>query len=204
MASPLIVPILEGSHVTLVPLDLSHVEQLGLAASEDRSTYGFTPVPDGPAETSKFVEGLLAERDAGLVVPFAQVDSTTGKAVGATRFMTIRCRANTTMPFAVEIGGTWLGASAQRSGINTEAKLLLMSYAFERWGVARLDFKSDARNERSRAAILRIGANFEGILRHWQPSMVAGEATKYRNTAMFSVLDCEWPDVKVRMLALLR
>ena len=79
-----------------------------------------------------------------------------------------------------------------------------MSYAFERWGVARLDFKSDARNERSRAAILRIGANFEGILRHWQPSMVAGEATKYRNTAMFSVLDCEWPDVKVRMLALLR
>jgi RimJ/RimL family protein N-acetyltransferase len=204
MALPLIVPVLEGSCVALVPLDLSHVEQLGLAASEDRATYDFTPVPDGPAETFKFVEGLLVERDAGLVVPFAQVDSSTGRVVGATRFMTIRCRANTTIPFAVEIGGTWLGASAQRSGINTEAKLLLMSWAFERWGVARLDFKSDARNERSRAAILRIGANFEGILRHWQPSMVAGEATKYRDTAMYSVLDHEWPDVKARMHLLLR
>ena len=79
-----------------------------------------------------------------------------------------------------------------------------MTYAFEEWGVARLDLKSDARNERSRTAILRIGASFEGTLRHWQPSLVAGEEALYRDTAMFSVIDREWPDVKAHIISLLR
>ena len=204
MPTLLNVPALHGSRVRLEPLRLSHVDDLAMAASEDRTTFGFTPVPDGPDDTRRFVEGLLLEHAQGLVVPFAQVEAASGRAVGATRFMTLRYRGEAPIPFAVEIGGTWLAPSVQRSGINTEAKLLLMTYAFEEWGVARLDLKSDARNERSRTAILRIGASFEGILRHWQPSLVAGEEALYRDTAMFSVIDREWPDVKAHIISLLR
>jgi RimJ/RimL family protein N-acetyltransferase len=120
----------------------------------------------------------------------------TGRTVGATRYLTIRFRPGERTPFAVEIGGTWLAASAQRTAINSEAKLLLMSYAFDEWGVARVDLKTDARNERSRAAMARIGATFEGVLRQWQPSQVVGEETLLRSSAMFSVLDSEWPVVR--------
>jgi RimJ/RimL family protein N-acetyltransferase len=120
----------------------------------------------------------------------------TGRAVGATRYLTIRCRPGEKTPFAVEIGGTWLAASAQRTNINSEAKFLLMTYAFEEWGVARVDLKTDARNERARAAMARIGATFEGVLRQWQPSQVLGEERLLRSSAMYSVLDSEWPAVR--------
>ena len=113
--------------------------------------------------------------------------------------MTIRRLDNSTSPYAIEIGGTWLAASTQRSGINTNAKLLLLDYAFETLGVGRVDLKTDARNERSRAAITRIGGKFEGVLRHWQPSLVPGEEGKLRDSAMFSILDVEWPDVRERL-----
>ncbi len=100
----------------------------------------------------------------------------------------------------MEIGSTWLGASAQRTGINTETKLLLLEHAFETWSVARVDLKTDARNTRSRNAIEGLGAQFEGVLRNWQPSMVVGEEDRYRDSAMFSILDGEWPDTKARLL----
>jgi RimJ/RimL family protein N-acetyltransferase len=121
-----------------------------------------------------------------------------------TRYMSIRRREGEEIPYAVEIGGTWLCASAQRTGINTEAKLILLAHAFEVWGVGRVDFKTDARNERSRRAIERLGATFEGVLRHWQPSLVSGEETQLRNSAMYSILDTEWPrvsaDLRSRLL----
>jgi RimJ/RimL family protein N-acetyltransferase len=117
--------------------------------------------------------------------------------------MTIRSLRPFATPYAVEIGGTWLATSAQRSGINTEAKLLLLDYAFETWHVGRVDLKTDARNDRSRNAILRIGASFEGVLRHWQPSLVEGEEGTLRDSAMFSIVDSEWPSVRERLTSLL-
>jgi len=89
----------------------------------------------------------------------------------------------------------------QRTGFNTEAKYLLLRYAFEELGVGRVDIKSDERNIRSRTAIERIGATFEGVLRHWQPSYVAGEETKLRNTAMYAIIDSQWPAVRDGLLA---
>lgn len=199
MTTPLQVPTLEGRRVRLEPLSVAHVDDLIAGAREDRRTYEFTPVPADAGSMSTYVDGLLVDHAEGLIVPFAQVDVESGRTVGVTRFMTLRCRAGSELPYAVEVGGTWLAASAQRSAINTEAKFLLLSHAFEKWGVTRVDFKSDARNERSRAAILRIGATFEGVLRHWQPSLALGEHDLYRDSAMYSILDEEWPLVRARL-----
>jgi len=195
---------LEGSFVRLEPLSHAHVDALCVAATEDRRSYEYTPVPDGAEDVRRHVDELLAERDAGLVVPFAQVDVASNRAVGMTRYMTLRARTGAPLPYAVEIGGTWLAASAQRSAINTEAKYLLLRHAFDEWNVARVDLKSDARNERSRSAIVRIGATFEGVLRRWQPSMVIGEEGLYRDSAMYSIIDSEWPIVKAHLELRLR
>ncbi|MGH7879292.1 MAG: GNAT family N-acetyltransferase, partial [Candidatus Binataceae bacterium] len=97
---------------------------------------------------------------------------------------------------AIEVGWTWLAASAQGSGINVEAKLLLFTYAFETLDVVRVDLKTDARNEGSRRAIERLGARFEGVLRNWSPSRAPGEEGMLRDSAMFSVIAAEWPTVK--------
>ena len=150
------------------------------------------------------VEGLLSGFEVGDVVPFAQRDVATNRLVGMTRFMTLRKRPGGLFPYALEIGGTWLASSAQRTGINTEAKFLLLRFAFERWGVSRVELKTDVRNERSRAAVTRLGATFEGVLRHYQPSLVTGEEACYRDTAMFSIVDDEWPRVKAHILSLMR
>jgi RimJ/RimL family protein N-acetyltransferase len=94
-----------------------------------------------------------------------------------------------------------LAGPAQRTGINAEAKLLLFTHAFESWGVGRLDIKTDARNERSRQAILGVGARFEGVLRGWQPSQVTGEDDRLRDSAMYSIVAAEWPEVRRRLHA---
>jgi N-acetyltransferase len=187
--------------VSLEPLSLDHVDGLTQAADEDRSTYGFTAIPRGSERMREYVEGLLEDQRSGVVVPFSQVDLATNRIVGATRYLTIRYRPGDSAPFAVEIGGTWLAASAQRSGINAEAKFLLLHHAFEVWGVARADLKTDSRNERSRAAIARLGATFEGVLHHWQPSQVLGEEDCYRDTAMYSVVDSQWPRISSQLRA---
>jgi RimJ/RimL family protein N-acetyltransferase len=204
MPEQLAVAEIVGRYVRLEPLTSSHVEALVEACQVDRSMYGFTPVPEDYAGMVRFVEDLLADWKAGLVVPFAQVDVTRERAVGATRFMTLRRRSEGELPYAVEIGGTWLAATAQRTGINSEAKFLLLRHAFETWGVARVDLKTDARNERSRAAILRLGATFEGVLRSWQPSLVQGEQDRYRNSAMFSITREEWPQVREHLASIIR
>ena len=197
------IPTLTGTFVRLEPLALEHVDGLLDAANEDRTTYSLTSVPDDRDGTEGFVNDMLRMWENGEVIPFAQVDVATNRPVGVTRFMTVRSLRRFATPYAVEIGGTWLAKSAQRSGINTEAKLLLLEYAFETWHVGRVDLKTDARNDRSRNAILRIGASFEGVLRHWQPSLVEGEEGMLRDSTMFSIVDDEWPSVRERLASLL-
>lgn len=197
----LVVAPLTGHHVRLEPLAIAHVPGLLRAANEDRSSYGLTSVPENAEAMTRYVEELRREHDAGECTPFAQVDVRTHQVVGATRFLNIRLNDGAEGPWAVEIGGTWLGASAQRTAVNTEAKYLLLSHAFETWRVVRVDLKTDARNERSRRAIERIGARFEGVLRQWQPSMVSGEEGLYRDSALYSVVGEEWPSVRVALVA---
>lgn len=197
------IPTLSGALVSLQPLTFQHVDLLYEAAREDRASYGFTAVPESREGTAAFVTDMVRMWEAGEVVPFVQVATSTSRPVGVTRYMTIRTLRPGSAPYAVEIGGTWLAHSAQRSGVNTEAKLLLLDYAFETWRVGRVDLKTDARNDRSRSAISRIGATFEGVLRHWQPSLVEGEEGRLRDTAMFSITDSEWPSVRERLTSLL-
>lgn len=198
------VPTLRGALVRLEPLSQHHVDGLVEAASQDRSSYAFTNVPHSRDAMDDYVSDLVRMWEAGEVVPFAQVEVASDRPVGATRLMTIRALPSSATPFAVEIGGTWLAASAQRSGLNTQAKRLLLEYAFGTWTVGRVDLKTDARNERSRNAILRIGATYEGVLRHWQPSQVAGEESRLRDSAIYSILDTEWPHVKEHLRSLER
>jgi RimJ/RimL family protein N-acetyltransferase len=195
---------LVGRLVRLEPLGDAHVEGLVSAAAEDRGTYGYTTVPLGRDAMVDFVRASLAARAVGEELPFAQVRVVDGRTLGVTRFLSLRHRPGEALPYAVEIGGTWLAASAQRSGINAEAKLLLLCEAFDVWNVGRVDFKTDVRNDRSRAAILGLGAKFEGILRNWQPSQVPGEENVLRDSAMYSIVGAEWPAVRRDIAARLR
>lgn len=186
----------------LEPLRPDHADGL-LQAATGRDTYGFTFVPSTPEEAADYVEAGLARAAAREQVPFAQIRLADEQIVGHTSLCILRYRDGRTDPFAAEIGWTWLAASAQRTGINTESKLLLMTYAFDEWGVVRLDLKTDARNQRSWTAIERLGARFEGVLRNWQPSFARGEEDGYRDSAIFSVTAAEWPAVRDRLRALL-
>jgi len=189
-------PVLTGGLVRLEPLTLGHVPDLAQAGGGDRSTFGYTWVPDGPDSAAAYVRDRTG--DVGRMA-FAQVRLADGRAVGSTSFLAMRRRPDDGRLFAVEIGATFLAPSAQGSGINAEAKLLLLSHAFGEWHVGRVDFKTDARNERSRRSIEGIGARFEGILRSWQPSLVRGEEGSLRDTAIFSVVSSEWPEVAERL-----
>ena len=182
---------LTGSHVRLEPLDLRHAEGLALAATHDRSTYAFTHVPASVDEAVTYIDSAL-ERDDQL--PFATIRLGDGVVVGSTRFLELSFwHSDDTDPSSCEIGATWLAHDAQRTAINTEAKLLQLTHAFEVWGCLRVQLKTDARNERSRAAIIRIGATFEGVLRNFQPALPGPGP---RDTAVYSITDAEWPDVK--------
>ncbi|MEU6866806.1 GNAT family protein [Streptomyces sp. NPDC046876] len=192
-------PLLEGTLVRLEPLDHRHAAGLAAAAEEERSSYGYTWVPRA-AEIEEYIDGQLARAAAGTVAPYAQVDRATGRVVGATGYLDARpWPTGEDGLCAVEVGYTWLAASAQGTGVNTEAKYLLFRNAFENWGVARLDLKTDARNERSRAAIERLGARFEGVLRNWARSWAPGEDGRLRDSAIFSVTAEEWPDCRAEL-----
>jgi N-acetyltransferase len=183
---------LRGHLVRLEPLTEDHVAGLARAAEEDRSAYTYTMVPRA-AETAAYVRAQLT-RDG--VTPFAQVRAADGAPVGCTTYCNPRAWPGRDDLWAIEIGGTWLAASAQRTGVNAESKLLLMTYAFETLNVARVDFRTDARNQRSRQSLERLGAQFEGVLRNWGPSWVSGEEGRLRDSAIFSVIAAEWPQVK--------
>ena len=192
---------LTGQHVQLEPLSLDHLHQLVVAANEDRASFGWTLVPESVAGMTGYITGLLADAEAGRVVPFAQRRLSDLRVVGCTRYLDIRYWSGRDTPDEVEVGGTWLAASAQRTPINTEAKLLLFSNAFDEWQVRRLAICTDARNTQSRDAILRTGATFEGVLRNHRPSAVAGEIGEPRDTAAYSILDTEWPAVRAKLEA---
>lgn len=189
------VPVLCGQLVRLEPLSLSHAADLAEVAEEERSSYDFTMVPRS-GQVADYV--AAQQRRAGLT-PFAQVRVRDGKAVGCTSYCNPRYWPDRDELCAIEVGWTWLGASAQGTGINAEAKLLLFSYAFETLGVARVDLKTDARNERSRQAIARTGARFEGVLRAWSASWAPGEEGLLRDSAVFSVIPAEWPRVREKL-----
>ena len=195
---------LAGTHVELVPLEADQRDELVEAASGERTTYAFTEVPSTPEWMADYIARLHAAAEANEVVPFAQRRLADGRLVGCTRFLELRWWRGRDIPDEVEIGGTWLAADAQRSPINTEAKLLLMTHAFETWGVMRVALCTDVRNERSRRAIERVGASFEGVLRHHRLSYVSGEQGGPRDSAMFAVIDDDWPAVKVRLEERLR
>jgi RimJ/RimL family protein N-acetyltransferase len=196
--------VLEGRHARLEPLGVGHARGLLAAASGPRETYDFTAVPADEPSMVRYIEAALRDQEAGRALPFATVARATGQVVGTTRFGNIEFWAwppgnlnqrGEDRPDVAEIGWTWLAASAQRTPINTEAKLLMLAHAFETWRVHRVSFMTDARNERSRRAILRLGARFDGILRTARPASDGG----IRDTAAFSILEEEWPAVKTQL-----
>ena len=187
---------LSGDVVRLEPLTPGHVPGLRRAA-EGAGPSAFAAVPT-PDEVEDYVARSLARRDAGAYAPFAQIEAATGRVVGHTAYLTPRWM-NGGRLFAVEIGSTWLAPAARGTAVNPAAKLLLMTQAFESWGVDRVDIKTDARNEAARAAIAATGATFEAVLRAWQPSLAPGEEGLVRDTAMFSVTPPEWPRVRARL-----
>ena len=200
MTFPFDVPSLDGRLVRLEPLAAAHTSDLQVAAEEDRSAYGFTTVPRA-WQIEEYLFAHFVRAKDGKLAPFAQIRRSDGRAVGCTAYWDPRLWPGHTKLCAVEIGWTWLAASAQRTGINVEAKLLLMEHAFESMDVVRVDLKTDARNQRSRHAIEGLGATFEGVLRGWSQSHAPGEDGRLRDSAMFSVIASDWPTVKTRLLA---
>jgi RimJ/RimL family protein N-acetyltransferase len=200
-------PVLEGKHVRLEPLEHRHIEGL-LAAAADQSLYGWTTVPSDKAAMAAYVETALAWRDAGTAVPFATVRAADGVVIGSTRFWEIEHWSwpeghplpGRNLPDVCEIGWTWLTRPAIRSAANTEAKLLMLTHAFETWKVLRVCLHTDSRNERSRAAMERMGARFEGILRAHRKAV----DNLPRDSARYSIIAAEWPETKQHLTGLLR
>jgi RimJ/RimL family protein N-acetyltransferase len=195
--------ILQGQWVRLEPLENIHAEGLADAAASDDSLYRWSPVPQGIKEVELYIQTALALRETGSALAFAIVRQEDGKVIGSTRFFNIESwawaekspRHGRIFPDACEVGYTWLARSAVRTAANTEAKLLLLRMAFEKWQVFRVCFHADVRNERSRAAIERIGGKMEGILRAHR---LAVDQIP-RDSARFSILLSEWPEVKQRL-----
>jgi RimJ/RimL family protein N-acetyltransferase len=178
---------LEGSVVRLEPLEPRHLADLA-QAGRDASiwTWMFEPLMD-PARMEAWLEAARANVAGGTELPFATVERASGRAVGSTRYMSLALEHR-----RLEIGWTWLAPPWQRTGLNTEAKLLQLEHAFQRVGCRRVEFKTDARNERSRAALLAIGARFEGVFRK---HMIMADG-RQRDSAYYSILDDEWPEVR--------
>ena len=184
--------VLEGRHVRLEPLAPQHAAGL-FAASGDPGIWTYLPYrqPVNVGEVQQWIEEAQAAQQAGTEVAFATVRRSDGRIVGSTRYIDIRRPHR-----SLEIGWTWLSPEAQRTPVNTEAKYLMLCHAFDVQEAIRVQLKSDERNEKSRAAMLRIGAVFEGILRN---QMIRAYDGYLRNTAMYSITVAEWPGVKVRL-----
>jgi N-acetyltransferase len=189
----IVLPItLEGATVRLEPLRAEHSREFWEVAQADLEGI-FRWIPYRMQTRQDFdgvVEKALAEQERGESVPFATLERSSGRVVGSTRFMNID-RANR----RAEIGSTWIAPAWQRTAVNTEAKYLMLRHAFESWKCLRVELKTDALNEKSRAAILRIGAKEEGTLRRH----VVTWTGRIRDSVYFSILDDEWPAVKARL-----
>ncbi|MEC5406870.1 GNAT family protein [Paraburkholderia sp. MPAMCS5] len=185
-------PTLTGKTVELRPLRREHADAL-LAAAADGQLWNMKLTVVPRADTiDGYIGTALAGRDAGTVMPFVIVRRDAGTVVGSTRFWKIDC-----VNRKLEIGHTWLSESAQRSAVNTEAKYLLLRHAFEALQCVRVQFTTDELNEKSRAAILRIGAKEEGLVRH---ERIMPDGRK-RNSVRFSIIDDEWAHVKAMLEA---
>jgi len=200
--------VLTGTHVRLEPLQRVHIQGLVKAAANNGGLFQWSLVPTGESEVERYVETALAWNEAGTAAAFAIVRLADAEVIGSTRFWNVEkwlwpvghARHGRERPDACEIGYTWLTGSAIRTAANTDSKKLLLGHAFETWGVLRICLHTDERNVRSRAAIERIGGKFEGILRAHR---MAADYTP-RNSARYSILAGEWPEVKRRLEGLLQ
>ena len=189
------VPTLTGDRVTLEPLAHEHADDLRAAVADGdlwRTWYSSIPAP---AQVDAEIDRRLAEHEAGRMVPFAVRDRPTGRVVGSTTFLAVDV-ANR----RVEIGATFLAKSAQRSGINTESKLLMLSHAFETWQCIAVEFRTHWHNVQSRTAIAGLGAKQDGVLRNHQ----IGRDGTLRDTVVFSITASEWPTVRLSLAERLR
>jgi len=184
--------VLEGERVRLEPLSLEHLDDLELVAYDPTLWRWTLARPTDRAKLQAWIDSALANRAAGVEMPFATVDLASGRAVGSTRFMSIVPEHR-----RLEIGWTWLGGAYHRGGANREAKYLQLRHAFETLGANRVEFKTDALNERANPALLGIGATFEGAFRD---HMVMPEG-RLRTSNYYSVIAPEWPAVKARLEA---
>ena len=194
---------LSGKHIELVPLDFCHAEALAAASAADPSLYEWSAVPQGREALDAYLAKAIAWREAGIAVPFAIVRRQDGAVIGSTRFFDIErwawppghARHGRAHPDTSEIGYTWLTASAIRTAANTEAKFLMLQYAFETWQLLRVCLHTDARNTRSRVAIERIGGKFEGVLRSHRMAADFIARDSYR----YSIVAAEWPELKRKL-----
>jgi RimJ/RimL family protein N-acetyltransferase len=196
-------PTLTGAYVRLEPLAISHLDGLVAAAAADPALYQWSAVPVGREAALAYIETALAWREAGKAVPFATIRVADGVVLGSTRFFDIEswawpeghARHGRAYPDVCEIGYTWLTRDAIRTAANTEAKLLMLAHAFEVWQVLRVCLHTDARNQRSQAAIERIGGKFEGVLRAHR---MAADFTP-RDSYRYSIIAPEWQAAKQKI-----
>ena len=185
---------LEGETIRLVPMTRDHLPQLTEAGSFAELWQWTATRADSPEMMEEYVTSAIRDREAGVARPFVTIDKESGRIIGSTRFGNID-RPNR----KVEIGWTWITPAFQRTRVNTEAKYLMLRHAFETWNCVRVELKTDALNEKSRNAMVRIGAKFEGILRQ---HMVTSTG-RLRDSAYYSIIDSEWPEVRERLLGFL-
>ncbi len=200
--------VLEGRFVRLLPLEPDHLEPLLAVATADRSTFAYTPVPWDETTMRAYLDRALERRDAGDQEPFATWSHAAGRIVGTTRFYDLapwdwtglfpgsEWHRRGDAPDVASIGYTWLDPAVQRSAVNTEAKVLMIDHAFEAWKVRAVRLQTDARNERSRAAIARLGCTLDGVIRAERPAADGS----VRDSAVFSLLADEWPAHRRRLL----
>jgi len=182
--------VLEGAHVRLEPLSRAHLAglcEVGLA----EELWRWIPLPvQTPSDMAGYIDLALREQANGVSLPFVQIEKDSGRVIGSTRYMNIEKNHR-----RLEIGATWIAPAWQRTSINTEAKYLLLRHAFEDLGCMRVELKTDSLNEKSRNAILRVGAKQEGIFRNHMLTSTG----RVRHTVYFSVIDSEWPGVKAKL-----
>jgi N-acetyltransferase len=197
-------PVLTGKHIRLEPLSHAHADALLAASAGDAELYRWSAVPSGREAVATYIDTALAWRKAGTALAFVHVRMADGVVLGSTRFFDIErwpwpeghSRHGNPHPDVCEIGYTWLTPSAIRTAANTEAKLLMLTHAFEGWNVLRVCLHTDARNQRSQAAIERIGGKFEGVLRAHRMAADLIPRDSYR----YSIVAAEWPAVKEKLI----
>lgn len=187
--------VLEGKHVRLEPLEVDHLESLCEVGLEDSIWLWTTVNVKTVSDMQSYIVTALDEQKRRVSLPFVTIDKSSNAIVGSTRFGNIDARNR-----RVEIGWTWINPKWQRTAINTEAKLLMLTHAFEIWKCIRVELKTDALNEKSRKAIARLGAKEEGILRN---HMIT-DSGRFRDTVYFSIIDTEWEEVKENIVSRLK